>query len=176
MTCTARIVLSAAKWAVWPAPSAGASGATSLWRPQPGALLRRHGMAVPSWNVHNCLQRAARCPSHPTGDHHAIWYASSCGRTTATTDQLNLVPLWPSLRSAAAERTRKTQPTCWAYDTLRLLMRAGDPTPMEKAERRAGHNQPRPGKMQASAAIYLGMQLLLPGEAAATATRPMPCA
>ena len=84
--------------------------------------------------------------------------------------KLNLVPLWPSLRAVLPPKvpTRKTQPTFWAYDTLRpLLMRAGDLTPMEKAERRVlvmanpGHGLE---KMQASAAIYLGMQLLLPGE------------
>ncbi len=84
--------------------------------------------------------------------------------------QLNLVPLWPSLRAVLPPRipTRKTQPVFWAYETLRpLLMRAGELTPMEKAERRVlvlanpGHGLE---KMQASAAIYLGMQLLLPGE------------
>jgi gentisate 1,2-dioxygenase len=84
--------------------------------------------------------------------------------------KLNLVPLWPSLRAVLPPKvpTRKTQPTFWAYDTLRpLLMRAGDLAPMEKAERRVlvmanpGHGLE---KMQASAAIYLGMQLLLPGE------------
>ena len=82
----------------------------------------------------------------------------------------NLVPLWPSLRAVLPPKvpTRKTQPTCWPYQTLRpLLMRAGELTPMEKAERRVlvmanpGHGLE---KMQASAAIYLGMQLLLPGE------------
>ena len=46
-------------------------------------------------------------------------------------------------------------------------MRAGELTPMERAERRVlvmanpGHGLE---KMQASAAMYLGMQLLLPGE------------
>ena len=84
--------------------------------------------------------------------------------------KLNLVPLWPSLRAVLPPKvpTRKTQPTFWAYDTLRpLLMRAGDLAPMEKAERRVlvmanpGHGLE---KMQASAAMYLGMQLLLPGE------------
>ncbi len=84
--------------------------------------------------------------------------------------KLNLVPLWPSLRAVLPPKvpTRKTQPTFWAYDTLRpLLMRAGELTPMEKAERRVlvmanpGHGLE---KMQASAAMYLGMQLLLPGE------------
>ncbi len=46
-------------------------------------------------------------------------------------------------------------------------MQAGELTPIEKAERRVlvlanpGHGLE---KMQASAAMYLGMQLLLPGE------------
>ncbi|MFO1218651.1 MAG: cupin domain-containing protein [Burkholderiaceae bacterium] len=84
--------------------------------------------------------------------------------------QLNLVPLWPSLRAVLPPKVpaRRTQATCWPYRTLRpLLMRAGELTPMEKAERRVlvmanpGHGLE---KMQASAAIYLGMQLLLPGE------------
>ncbi len=83
---------------------------------------------------------------------------------------LNLVPLWPSLRGVLPPKvpTRQTQPTYWAYKTLRpLLLKAGELTPIEKAERRVlvlanpGHGL---DKMQASAAIYLGMQLLLPGE------------
>ena len=83
---------------------------------------------------------------------------------------LNLVPLWPSLRGVLPPKvpTRQTQPTLWAYKTLRpLLLKAGELTPIEKAERRVlvlanpGHGLE---KMQASAAIYLGMQLLLPGE------------
>ena len=83
---------------------------------------------------------------------------------------LNLVPLWPSLRGVLPPKipTRQTQPTYWAYQTLRpLLLKAGELTPIEKAERRVlvlanpGHGLE---KMQASAAIYLGMQLLLPGE------------
>ena len=83
---------------------------------------------------------------------------------------LNLVPLWPSLRAVLPPKipTRHTQPTHWAYQTLRpLLMQAGELTPMEKAERRVlvlanpGHGLEN---MKASAAMYLGMQLLLPGE------------
>ncbi len=83
---------------------------------------------------------------------------------------LNLVPLWPSLRSVLPPKvpTRQTQATYWSYETLRpLLLQAGDLTPMEKAERRVlvlanpGHGLEN---MKASAAIYLGMQLLLPGE------------
>ena len=83
---------------------------------------------------------------------------------------LNLVPLWPSLRAVLPPRvpTRATQATHWPYATLRpLLLRAGALTPMEKAERRVlvlanpGHGLEA---MKASPAIYLGMQLLLPGE------------
>ena len=83
---------------------------------------------------------------------------------------LNLVPLWPSLRGVLPPKipTRQTRPTHWAYQSLRpLLLKAGELTPIEKAERRVlvlanpGHGLE---KMQASAAIYLGMQLLLPGE------------
>ncbi len=82
----------------------------------------------------------------------------------------NLVPLWPSLRSVLPPGTpvRRTRPICWPYAALRpLLMRAGELTPIEKAERRVlvlanpGHGLE---KMQASSSIYLGMQLLLPGE------------
>jgi len=85
---------------------------------------------------------------------------------------LNLVPLWPSLRAVLPPKvpTRQTQPTHWAYSTLKpLLLQAGELTPIEKAERRVlvlanpGHGLE---KMQASAAMYLGMQLLLPGELA----------
>ena len=84
--------------------------------------------------------------------------------------QLNLVPLWPSLRGVLPPGvpTRQTRPTHWAYSTLRpLLLKAGELTPIEKAERRVlvlanpGHGLEN---MKASAAIYLGMQLLMPGE------------
>ena len=83
---------------------------------------------------------------------------------------LNLVPLWPSLRGVLPPKvpTRQTQPTCWAYKDIKpLLLKAGELTPIEKAERRVlvlanpGHGLE---KMQASAAMYLGMQLLMPGE------------
>jgi len=84
----------------------------------------------------------------------------------------NLVPLWPSLRAVLPPHvpSRKTQVTHWPYQPLRaLLLQAGEQTPIEKAERRVlvlanpGHGLE---KMQASAAMYLGMQLLLPGELA----------
>ena len=83
---------------------------------------------------------------------------------------LNLVPLWPSLRGVLPPGvpTRATQATHWPYATLKpLLLKAGELTPIEKAERRVlvlanpGHGLEN---MKASPAIYLGMQLLLPGE------------
>ncbi|MFN9746960.1 MAG: cupin domain-containing protein [Betaproteobacteria bacterium] len=82
----------------------------------------------------------------------------------------NLVPLWPNLRNVLPPRvpSRNTRPIHWPYATLRpLLLRAGELTPMEKAERRVlvlanpGHGLEA---MKASPAMYLGMQLLLPGE------------
>jgi len=87
----------------------------------------------------------------------------------ALTEQ-NLVPLWPSLRSVLppGKPAPRTRPTFWSYRGLRpLLLQAGELTPIEKAERRVlvlanpGHGLER---MQASSTIYLGMQLLQPGE------------
>ena len=84
--------------------------------------------------------------------------------------KLNLVPLWPSLRGVLPPTRPRplTRATAWAYRDIKpLLLRAGELTPIEKAERRVlvlanpGHGL---DKMQASAAMYLGMQLLLPGE------------
>ena len=84
--------------------------------------------------------------------------------------QQNLVPLWPSLRGVLPpDKPRpQTTPTLWSYKSIKpLLLKAGELTPIEKAERRVlvlanpGHGL---DKMQASPAIYLGMQLLLPGE------------
>jgi gentisate 1,2-dioxygenase len=88
----------------------------------------------------------------------------------AALTQQNLVPLWPSLRALlpAGQPRPATRATHWSYKSLRpLLLRAGELTPIEKAERRVlvlanpGHGLE---KMQASAVMYLGMQLLLPGE------------
>ena len=84
--------------------------------------------------------------------------------------RLNLVPLWPNLRALLPPGvpSRNTRPVHWPYATLRpLLMRAGELTPMEKAERRVlvlanpGHGL---DNMKVSPALYLGMQLLLPKE------------
>ena len=84
--------------------------------------------------------------------------------------QQNLVPLWPSLRAVLppGKPQPRTRATAWSYQAIKpLLLQAGELTPIEKAERRVlvlanpGHGLE---KMQASAAMYLGMQLLLPGE------------
>ena len=82
----------------------------------------------------------------------------------------NLVPLWPSLRGfmpVGAPRPR-SQPALWRYAEVRpLLMRAGELTPIEKAERRVlvycnpGHGL---DGLHSSGTIYVGMQLILPGE------------
>ena len=88
----------------------------------------------------------------------------------ASLTEENLVPLWPALRNVLPPHkpVPNTRATHWKYSTVRpLLLQAGELTPIEKAERRVlvlanpGHGLE---KMQASPAIYLGMQLLLPGE------------
>ena len=56
-----------------------------------------------------------------------------------TLQQHNLAPLWPALRTFIPQHrpTRRTQPYVWRYAEVRpLLMRAGELTPIEKAERR----------------------------------------
>lgn len=86
--------------------------------------------------------------------------------------EAGVAPLWPMMRNVLPHGAPRpvTQPGFWRYAALRpLLLRAGDLTPVEKAERRVlvlsdpGRGM---GAMQATASIYLGMQLLLPGEVA----------
>ena len=53
--------------------------------------------------------------------------------------KVNLVPLWPSLRGVLPPLKPKphTQATMWAYADIKpLLLKAGEITPIEKAERR----------------------------------------
>lgn len=90
-------------------------------------------------------------------------------------DQMALAgvaPLWPMMRNVLPHDAPQpvTKPGHWAFDAVRpLLLRAGDLTPVEKAERRVlvlsdpGRGV---GAMQATSTIYLGLQLLLPGECA----------
>ena len=84
----------------------------------------------------------------------------------------NLLPLWPSLRNFLpyGKPIRETAPVLWRYDDIRpLLLRAGELTPIEKAERRV-LVLANPGlgldRVRATPTIYLGMQLILPGETA----------
>jgi gentisate 1,2-dioxygenase len=84
----------------------------------------------------------------------------------------NLLPLWPSLRSVLpyGKPARRTRPVLWRYADVRPnLMRAGELTPIEKAERRV-LVLCNPGlgleNMQATPSIYIGLQLILPGESA----------
>ena len=84
----------------------------------------------------------------------------------------NLVPLWPSLRAALPYEipSRRTRPVAWHYGEIRpYLLEAGDLTPIEKAERRV-LVLANPGlgltNMQATPSIYVGLQLILPGETA----------
>lgn len=83
-----------------------------------------------------------------------------------------VAPLWPMMRNVLPHGAPRpvTKPGHWEFAALRpLLMRAGELTPVEKAERRVlvlsdpGRGT---GAMQATSSIYLGMQLLLPGETA----------
>jgi gentisate 1,2-dioxygenase len=85
---------------------------------------------------------------------------------------LSLAPLWPNLRELLPPGSPRpvSRSGHWPYSALRpLLLRAGDLTPVEKAERRVlvlsdpGRGD---GAMQATSTLYLGMQLLLPGEVA----------
>jgi gentisate 1,2-dioxygenase len=84
----------------------------------------------------------------------------------------HLAPLWPMLRNVLPHDAPKpvTTPCLWPYERVRpLLLRAGELTPVEKAERRVlvlcdpGRG---PGAMQVTPVIYCGLQLLLPGELA----------
>ncbi len=84
----------------------------------------------------------------------------------------NTLPLWPSLRAVLpyGRPVRRTQPVLWRYADVRPdLIRAGELTPIEKAERRV-LVLCNPGlgleNMQATPSIYIGLQLILPGETA----------
>lgn len=90
----------------------------------------------------------------------------------AELNKAGVTPLWPSMRKALpyGQPEAVSQPALWAYEDLRpLLIKAGELTPVEKAERRVlvmSDPGRGPGAMQATASIYLGLQLLLPGETA----------
>jgi len=84
----------------------------------------------------------------------------------------NLMPLWPALRAFLPydRPGRRTKPMVWSYRKARpLLLQAGDLTPIEKAERRV-LILCNPGlgleNAMATPSIYLGLQLIKPGETA----------
>jgi gentisate 1,2-dioxygenase len=83
-----------------------------------------------------------------------------------------VAPLWPQLRNVMPHHAPKpvTQSHLWPYADIRpLVLKSGELTPVEKAERRVLYlvDPGRGGSaMQATATIYVGLQLLLPGEAA----------
>ncbi len=84
----------------------------------------------------------------------------------------NLVPLWPALRSFLpyGKPTRACAPAMWRYEDVRpLLLQAGDLTPIEKAERRVlilANPSLDMETARATPTIYLGLQLIKPGETA----------
>ena len=80
-------------------------------------------------------------------------------------------PLWPALRNILPydKPHHRTVPHRWRYADLRpLLLRAGELTPIEKAERRVLMlaNPGLEGEPFATASIFFGLQLILPGETA----------
>ena len=81
-------------------------------------------------------------------------------------------PLWPMMRNVLPHDRPNpvTKPALWSFERIRpLLLKAGELTPVEKAERRVlVLNDPGRGKgaMQVTSSIYVGLQLLLPGEKA----------
>ena len=88
----------------------------------------------------------------------------------AAMEAKNLVPLWPSMRGFLPHGTPRAQarPALWRYVDVRpLLLEAGELTPIEKAERRvlvfANPGYGLDG-LHCTSTIYVGMQLILPGE------------
>jgi gentisate 1,2-dioxygenase len=81
-------------------------------------------------------------------------------------------PLWPAMRNVLpyARPEARSKSHVWSYSEVKpLLLQAGDLTPVEKAERRVlVLSDPGRGEqsMQATASLYGGFQLLLPGETA----------
>lgn len=85
-----------------------------------------------------------------------------------------MVPLWPLMRDALPydKPHRSCSPHVWKWSEVRPnLLKAGDYTPIEKAERRV-LILANPGmgldKLRATPSIFIGMQMILPGEFAPT--------
>lgn len=81
------------------------------------------------------------------------------------------IPIWPVFRTILpyGRPVHRTVPHLWRYRELRpLLIQAGELTPMEQAERRVLMlaNPGLGGQPFATAGIFFGLQLILPGETA----------
>lgn len=87
-------------------------------------------------------------------------------------ERAGVAPLWPQMRNLLPHHAPQpvTASHLWQFSTLRpLLVRAGELTPVEKAERRVlflADPGRGPGAMQVTSTLYIGLQLLLPGETA----------
>lgn len=85
-----------------------------------------------------------------------------------------MVPLWPLMRAALPydKPHRACTPHVWSWSEVRPnLLKAGEYTPIEKAERRVLIlSNPGLGldKLRATPSIFIGMQMILPGEFAPT--------
>lgn len=82
----------------------------------------------------------------------------------------NLAPLWEVLRGLLPSEPRsKAAAHCWSYDTVRpLLLESGHLLTAQEAERRVLvlENPAMPGMSRATATMYSGIQLIMPGETA----------
>jgi gentisate 1,2-dioxygenase len=87
-------------------------------------------------------------------------------------ERAGVAPLWPQMRNLLPHHGphRVTASQLWQFSEVRpLLLRAGELTPVEKAERRVlflADPGRGPGAMQVTSTLYIGLQLLLPGETA----------
>lgn len=104
----------------------------------------------------------ADSPIPDTAARRADFYARLAPRAMA--------PLWEVLRGLVAPEPRPTAVAhLWPYDQVRpLLMEAGALLTAEEAERRVLvlENPAFPGASRATATLYAGIQLVLPGEVA----------
>lgn len=82
----------------------------------------------------------------------------------------NLAPLWEVLRGLLPNEPKsKAAPHRWRYADVRpLLMESGDLLTAKEAERRVLvlENPAMPGMSRATATMYAGLQLIMPGETA----------
>ena len=89
---------------------------------------------------------------------------------SAGLERLSLAPLWAELHQLLPqERISRVRPHRWRWAELRpQLLDAGRLVPMEQAERRVLVlcNPGLPGALSATATLYAGLQIILPGETA----------